>query len=151
MTNRSALVAVSAAQLAAGLAGLAVAVRRRRHFDIPFLRGHPDHVARDAWWAGTAYSAPAFMLATQAWATVRLTQGPDDAARRTLMWLGVVMTPGYLAERWSRVRLTPGRFDPLETPIVVTALSGAIALAVLARSGPATPAAPQVAGKVPRP
>ena len=150
MTNRPALVALSAAQLTAGLAGLVVAVRRRRHFDIPFLRGDPDSVARDAWWGGTAYSAPVFMLATQAWATVRLAREPDDVARRTLRGLGVVMTPGYLAERWSRVRLTPRRFDPVETPIVVTALGGAIALAVLARSGPATAVNP-AAGEERRP
>jgi hypothetical protein len=67
------------------------------------------------------------------------------------MWLGVVMTPGYLAERWSRVRLTPGRLDPIETPIVVVALGGAIALAVLARGGPATSFARQVAWEVGRP
>jgi hypothetical protein len=91
------------------------------------------------------------MLATQAWATVRLVKEPDDAACQTLMWLGVVMTPGYLAERWSRVRLTPGRLDPVETPIVVVALGGAIALAVLARRGPVTSVARQVAGEVRRP
>jgi hypothetical protein len=53
---RRALVVVSAAQLAAGLAGLAVAIHRRRHFDVwlpgravPSLRsGSPDTVPRDA-------------------------------------------------------------------------------------------------------
>ena len=57
MTARSTLVGVSAAQLATGLAGLAVALRRRRNFDVGFLRGSPDHVGRDALWGGTAYSA----------------------------------------------------------------------------------------------
>ena len=135
MTDRTPLVAVSAAQLAAGVVGLAVAVRRRRHFDIPFLRGDPDHVARDALWGGTAYSAPMFMLATQAWATARLARCPDDKARRVLTWLGIVMVPGYLLERSARQRLRPGGFDPVETPLAAVGLTGAAAMAALGRSG----------------
>ena len=37
MTYRSALAAVSTAQLAAQLAGHVVALRRGRHFDVPFM------------------------------------------------------------------------------------------------------------------
>ena len=58
MAHRPALVAVSAAQLAVGLAAQVVALRRRRHFDLPFMTGSPDHVARDSLWFGTSYSAP---------------------------------------------------------------------------------------------
>jgi len=139
MASRRALVAASAVQLAANLTGQVVALRRRRAFDIPFLRGHPDHVVRDSLWAGTSFSAPVHMLAAQTWATRRLARGPDDNARRTLMWLGVVMTPGYLAERWSRRRLTPGGAEPLETPVVVVALAGAVAMALLGRSAQPRP------------
>src|SRR5688572_27477885 len=68
MPHRTGLVAASALQLAAGLAGQVVALRRRRHYDIPFMAGSPDRVARDSWWFGTAFSAPSYMLATQTWA-----------------------------------------------------------------------------------
>ena len=131
MALRSALVAVSAAQLASGLAGQLVALRRRRNFDVGFLKGSPDHVGRDSFWAGTAYSAPSYMLAAQAWATSRLRRGPDDGARRLLGMLGVLMVPGYLMERHGRARLRPGGLDPIETPVVLTGLGLAAAMGVL--------------------
>jgi hypothetical protein len=131
MATRSTLAAVSAAQLAAGLAGQLVALRRRRNFDVGFLKGSPDHVGRDSFWAGTAYSAPVTMLATQAWATTRLRRGPDDGARRLLGMLGVMMVPGYLMERYGRAHLRPGGFDPVETPIVIAGIGLAAAMGVL--------------------
>jgi hypothetical protein len=134
MTNRRPLAAVSAAQLIAGLTGLGVALARRRHFDVGFLRGSPAAVGRDAVWAGTAYSAPAYMLAAQAWATVRLLRGgPDDGARRLLGLLGVLMVPGYLMERYGREHLR--RWDPVETPVVVTGLGLAAAMGVFGHRG----------------
>lgn len=131
MAHRSALVTVSRAQLAGGLVGLVVAVRRRRNYDVMVLRGSPDHVARDSLWFGTAYSAPAYMLALQAWATARLADGPDDGARRVLGMLGAVMVPGYLGERYGRQHLRPDGFDPVETPVVAVSLGLAAAMAVL--------------------
>ncbi|MCW2741461.1 MAG: hypothetical protein JWR45_1883 [Blastococcus sp.] len=131
MALRSALVTVSAAQLASGLAGQLVALRRRRNFDIGFLKGSPDHVGRDSLWAGTAYSAPSYMLAAQGLATSRLRRGPDDGARRLLGMLGVVMVPGYLMERSGRAHLRPGGLDPVETPIVLAGLGLAVAMGVL--------------------
>jgi hypothetical protein len=131
MAHRSALVAVSRAQLAAGLAGLAVALRRRRNYDVMVLRGSPDRVASDSLLLGTAYSAPAYMLAAQAWATARLNRQPSDGARRLLGFLGAVMVPGYLAERYGRQHLRPAGFDPVETPVVVAGLGLAVAMAVL--------------------
>jgi len=133
MAHRSVLVAVSAAQLAAGLAGQVVALRRRRHYDVPLMTGSPDRVARDSWWFGTAFSAPSYMLATQAWALARLLRGPDERARQALRLLGTGMVGGYLAERQCRRRLTPGSLDPVETPIVLAGFGGAVAMAVLAR------------------
>src|SRR5215207_10691034 len=73
MSPRRLLVAVSAVQFAANLTGQVVALRRRRHFDVPFMTGSPEHVGRDSWWFGTAYSAPSYMLAGQAYAIARLT------------------------------------------------------------------------------
>jgi hypothetical protein len=138
MTPRRALVLLSTAQLAAGLAGQLLALRRRTPFDLPFATGQPEHVGRDSWWMGTAYSAPAPMLAAQAAAIVRLAQGPSDGARRSLGGLGATMVPGYLMERAGRQRLRRSGWDAAETPIAVAGLALAMAMALLghqARSG----------------
>jgi hypothetical protein len=131
MTTRGLLVSFSAAQLAAGAAGLVVAVRRRRPYDIPFLHGRAEDVGRDSFLMGTAYSAPVPMLAAQAWAITRLARRPDDLARRALGALGAVMVAGYLMERSGRRRLTPGGADPVETPVVLAGLGLAAAMAVV--------------------
>jgi hypothetical protein len=131
MTPRRLLVVLSAAQLAAGLAGLAVAVRRRVPYDIPLMHGRPEHVGRDSLTMGTAYSAPVPMLAAQAAAVVRLATRPSDGARRTLGGLGATMVLGYLMERSDRRRLRPSGFDAVETPVAVAGLGLAAAMAVL--------------------
>jgi hypothetical protein len=135
MTGRLPLVAVSAAQLAAGLAGLAVALRRRRAYDIPFLHGSPGHVVRDSLWMGTAYSAPVPMLLAQGWSLGRLAAGSDPRAARDLAILGSLMVPGYLVERWGRASLRC--WDPVETPVVVAGTGLALAMAVLGVRGSA--------------
>jgi hypothetical protein len=131
MTTRSALVSLSSAQLAVQLAGLTVAVRRRRNFDVGFMRGGHAHVVRDALWAGTAYSAPAHLLAAQWWATARLRRQPDDGARRLLGMLGVLYVPGYLSERYVRQHLRGGGFDAVETTVAITSIGLAAAMGVL--------------------
>lgn len=129
--ERRTLVAVSAAQLAAGLAGLIVAVRRRRHYDLPLLlHGSPAHVGRDAAWMGTAYSAPAPMLGAQLWSIVRLARG-DDRAATDLAVLGALMVPGYLTERFDRQHLR--HWDPVETPVVLAGAGLAAAMVWAAR------------------
>ena len=129
MTGRLPLVAVSAAQLAAALAGLVVALVRRRAYDLPVLHGSPEHVGRDSVVMGTAYSAPVPMLAAQAWSVGRLLRGPDERAARDLAVLGSLMVPGYLLERRGRASLR--RWDPVETPVVVAGTGLALAMAVL--------------------
>ena len=137
MTGRRPLATVATAQLAAGLAGLAVALRRRRAYDVwlpggldlPCRAGSPDHVGRDELWAGTAYSAPAPMLVAQAWSVARLLRGPDPRAARDLAVLGSLMVPGYLAERWGRASLR--RWEPVETPVVAVGLGLAAAMVPL--------------------
>jgi hypothetical protein len=132
---------VSATQLAAGLTGLAVALRRRRHYDVwtprridvPLWHGSPDHVPRDAVLMGTAYSAPVPMLVAQLGSTVRLATRGDRRAVRDLTVLGGLMTGGYLVERYDRAHLR--RWDPVETPVVVAGLGLAAAMAVLGGLG----------------
>ena len=131
MSPRRLLVLVSAVQLAANLTGQVVALRRRRHFDVPFMTGSPEHVGRDSWWFGTAYSAPSYILAAQAYAIARLAAGPDDRARGMLRLIGTSVVPGYLSERFVRRVLTGRVVDPVETPIVAVGFAGAIAMAVV--------------------
>ena len=131
--SRSTLVAVASTQLAAQVAGHLVALRRRRHFDVPLLTGSPDHLVRDWLWFGTAYSAPPYLVGPEVWAVARLLRGPDERATWVLRWLGTGLTVGYLSERLARARVRPGGFDPVETPIVAAGWGGAIALAVLTR------------------
>ncbi|MGY1695668.1 MULTISPECIES: hypothetical protein [unclassified Geodermatophilus] len=133
MTHRTALAAVAATQLAAQGVGHVLALRRRRTFDVPFMAGEPEHLVRDWLWFGTAYSAPPYLLGPQLWAVGRLLRGPDDRARWVLRWLGTGLSLGYPSERWNRVRVRPGGFDPLETPAVAVGWGCAVAMAVLAR------------------
>jgi hypothetical protein len=133
MAQRTPLLAVTSAQLAAQAVGHVVALRRRRHFDVPFLTGSPEHLVRDWLWFGTAYSAPPYLLALQGWALARLLRGPDDGARWVLRRVGAGLTLGYLSERCSRVRVRPGGLDAVETPVVVVGWGCAAAMAVLAR------------------
>jgi len=131
MTRRGVLVAIASAQLAAQVAGLVVALRRGRYYDVGFMRGSPERIRRDAIWSGTAYSAPVTMLTAQLWAVRRLRSRPDDVSRRVLGLLGVLNAPGYLSERSVRAHLRPGGWDPVETPLVSTAIGLAVAMGVL--------------------
>ena len=125
------LAAVSAAQLACGLWGMAVAIRRHRAFDLPFWHGQESAVSRDSLLMGTALSAPVMMLGAQAWATAALARRPDLAAQRVLGGLGAVMAAGYLAERLVRQRLLPSGWDAAETPVVTAGMSLAVVMALL--------------------
>ena len=126
------LAAVSAVQLGAGLGGMALAVRRRRAFDIPGWRGQQSTVGRDSLLMGTALSAPAAMLVTQAAATVAVLRRPDAAApARVLGGLGTAMVAGYLLERLGRRRLRPSGWDAAESPAVIAGLGLAAAMALL--------------------
>jgi hypothetical protein len=131
MDDDRALVAVSAAQLATGVGGLALALRRRHAFDIPFWHGQPSAVGRDSLLMGTALSAPAVMLGAQAGAITALLRGPSPAARQVLGGLGAAMVAGYLAERLVRHRLAPSGWDPAESPVIVAGISLAAAMALI--------------------
>jgi hypothetical protein len=139
------LAAVSGVQLAAGVIGTAVALRRRRQYDFLFLHGRPEHVARDAVLMGTALSAPVTMLSTQTVATVVLWRAPSRWARLVVAGLGITMVSGYLGEQLVRRRLTRSGYDPVETPIVVTGLTLAVTMALIGLQSlrPEPPAPPK--------
>jgi hypothetical protein len=141
MRSRRALVAVSAAQLAAGVAGNVIAVRDHRSFDISVLgwRGDPDRVARDSWLFGTGLSAPIVMLGTQALATVLLATRPSRFAARTLGVLGSAMAGGYLVEKEFRAAMSPRGWDSTLTPISALAFALTLVMGVLGL-GPASAA-----------
>ncbi len=125
------LSAVSAAQLAVGLVGTGIAVRRHHAYDVPLLHGRPENVARDSLTMGTALSAPAVMLVTQGLAIARLVRGSSKPARLVLGGLGATMVAGYLAESHVRRRLRPSSADRFETPLAVAGIGLAAAMAAL--------------------
>jgi hypothetical protein len=131
MDDDRVLLVVSSAQLAMGAGGLALAVRRRHAFDLPFWPGQPAAVGRDALLMGTALSAPVVMLGAQAGGIAALLRGPSPAARRLLGGLGAAMVAGYLAERLVRHRLAPAGWDTTESPIIVAGISLAAAMALI--------------------
>jgi hypothetical protein len=149
MRDDRVLAAASAAQLACGLRGMALALRRRHAFDIPFWRGQETTIGRDSLLMGTALSAPMVMLSAQAGATAVLLRRPDPAAERLLGGLGAAMVAGYLAERLVRRRLLPSGWDTAESPVIVAGIGLAAAMALLglrpartwARSGGDDPSA----------
>src|SRR3954452_24689810 len=120
MPRRVALVAISTAQLAAGIAGQLVALDDRRSFDFALIgwHGRPDRVARDSWLLGTGLSAPVVMLGVQAVATGRLAARPSRSATSILEVLGGAMTCGYLVEGQFPRLLSPGGWDRRATPVV---------------------------------
>jgi hypothetical protein len=122
---------VSTAQLAAGVTGMAVAVKRRHPYNVPTMHGSPDTVARDTVLMGTAFSAPLYMLAAQGLASRRALAAPSTTAERVLGGLGLAMIAGYLGEQLVRERLRPSGYDALETPLVVAGVALSVAMARL--------------------
>jgi hypothetical protein len=131
-TNRSRLLmAVSVAQLATGVAGLVVALRRRHPYDVFWMHGRSDRIARDAILRGTALSAPVSNLLVQTVLTALVARRPSQGATRALGGLGALQVAGYLGERLVRRRLRPSGWDPVESPLVVAGIGMAGAMAVV--------------------
>ncbi len=133
MIDRRALVVVAGAQLVTQLTGLTIALRRRLAYDVKIvgMRGEPDAVGRDAWDKGTALSAPITMLSLQAVALARLATSGGALAPAVLGSLGAVNVGGYLGERIVRERLSPGGWDPVETPVAAIGLTLAATMGIL--------------------
>jgi pimeloyl-ACP methyl ester carboxylesterase len=125
------LVAVSVAQLATGVAGMVVALRRRHPFDVFWMHGRADTIARDTIVRGTALSAPVSNLLAQVALTAWVARRPTRGTARALGGLGALQVAGYLGERLVRRRLRPSGWDPVETPLVVAGIGLAGAMAAL--------------------
>ena len=124
---------MSAAQLGSSVIGMVLALRRGYSFDVTFMRGHPDNVARESILQGTALSAPATTLVAQAIATTVLARRPSIVAVRAIGVIGALDIPGYLSERLVRRRLSLAGWDTLESPLIVVEVSLAAAMPWLAR------------------
>jgi hypothetical protein len=133
MSTRPVLVAASAGQLGAGVAGHLIALRDGKFFDVALVgwHGRPDRVARDSWLLGTGLSAPVVMLTAQAAATAVLALRPSRRATRVLGVLGAAMSCGYLVEQEFRHALVPGGWDRQVTPVVVAGFALSASMAVL--------------------
>jgi len=121
----------AAAQLGAGVLGMAVALKRHHPYDFLMLHGRADKVARDSLLMGTALSAPVVMLVAQGGAVVQVLRGETQPADRVLAGLGTAMVAGYLGEALVRRRLHRSGFDRIESPLVVVGIGLAAAMAVL--------------------
>jgi hypothetical protein len=129
--SERALVGVSLAQLACGLTGTAVAIRRGHAYDVGFMRGSPERVARDSILSGTALSAPVTMLTAQAALTAVVATRGSARAATGLQLLGALMTSGYLAERLVRHRLGRRGWEPFESPLVAAGVGLSVGMSVL--------------------
>src|ERR1044072_3633240 len=94
MDGARTLAAVSAAQLACGVAGLAVGLRRRHPYDVFWMRGRPEAIRRDALFKGTALSAPVSTLATQEALTAAMARRPSRRDAQRLRVAGAAMVGG---------------------------------------------------------
>jgi hypothetical protein len=131
--RRRLLAAVSVAQLATGVAGMVVALRRRHPYDVFWMHGRADAIARDTIVKGTALSAPVSNLLAQAALTVVVARRPSRGAARALGGLGALQVAGYLGERLVRRRLRPSGWDPVETPLAAIGIGLAGAMPALGR------------------
>ena len=83
---------------------MVVTLRREHPYDVFWMHGKPEAITRDTLFKGTALSAPVSNL---------------------------LMIAGYLQERLVRQRLRPSGWDGLESPLLVTAIGLATAMALL--------------------
>jgi hypothetical protein len=125
MDRARTLAVVSAAQLAAGVAGMVVALRRVHPCDVLWMHGQPDAIARDTLFKGTPCRPRC-----PRWS-------PRRRAARGLRIVGLTMVAGYLGERLVRQRLRPAGWDALESPLIIAALGLSVGMAALSNLRPA--------------
>ena len=130
MDRRRLLAVVSLAQLATGVVGMTLGIRRSYPYDFLMLHGRSDRIARDSVLMGTAMSAPVVMLVAQGVAVGVLVQRPSTSAQRVLGALGASMVVGYLGESLIRRRLRVSDWDRVESPLAAAAIALSAAMAI---------------------
>jgi hypothetical protein len=123
------LAVASTLNLLFSVVGFRKAVQEKIPYDIGFMKGSAEHIARDQITLGSALSPPTLMMVAQAVGTVRMVKNPGPGAARLLGVLGLAMSIGFSMERvfHESVR-NPNRSN---SPIVAGAESTAIVMAVL--------------------
>jgi hypothetical protein len=102
---------------------MTLALRRGYSYDVGFMAGHPDSVARDSLFKGTAFSAPVTTLVTQSVATAVLFRRHSRVAAGALAVIGLLNVPGYGFERLVRQRLSPSGWNKLESPLIAVEIA----------------------------
>jgi hypothetical protein len=97
--DRARTLAVTA-QLGAGVAGMVVALRRVHPYDVFWMHGQPDAIARDTLFKGTALSAPVSTLVTQAALTAAIARRPSRHAARGCASSASSWWPATWASGW---------------------------------------------------
>jgi hypothetical protein len=116
---------------------MVVALRRRHPYDVFWMHGQAEKIARDTLFRGTALSAPVSNLVHQAALTVVVAARPSRRTQQALGALGALWVAGYLGERLVRQRLGPSGWEPLESPLLVVAIGLSVAMAALGLGTPA--------------
>jgi hypothetical protein len=116
---------------------MVVALRRRHPYDVFWMHGQAEEIARDTLFRGTALSAPVSNLLLQAALTAVVAAQPSRRTQQALGALGALWVAGYLGERLVRQRLGPSGWERLESPLLVVAIGLAVAMAALGLGTPA--------------
>jgi hypothetical protein len=103
---------------------MVVALRRRHPYDVFWMHGQAEEIARDTLFRGTALSAPVSNLVLQAALTAVVAARPSRRAQQALGALGTLWVAGYLGERLVRRRLGPSGWERLESPLLVVDRAG---------------------------
>jgi hypothetical protein len=117
---------------------MVVPLRRVHPYDVFWMRGQPDAIARDTLFRGTALSARCPRWVTQAALTAVMARHPSRRTARGLRIIGFTMVAGYLGERLVRQRLRPASWDALESPLIIAALGLSVGMAALGNLSPAS-------------
>jgi hypothetical protein len=97
-------------------------------YDVFWMHGQPDEIARDILFKGTALSAPVSNLLIHAAMTAVVARRPSRRAEQVLGGLGALLVAGYLGERLVRQRLRPSGWDRLESPLLIMSIALAAAM-----------------------
>lgn len=123
------LAVASTLNLLFSVVGFRKAVQEKIPYDIGFVKGSAEHIARDQVTLGSALSPPTLIMVAQAAGTARMFKNPGADAARLLGVLGLAMSVGFSMERVFHESIrNPNRST---TPIVVGGESMAIVMAVL--------------------
>jgi hypothetical protein len=114
---------------------MVVALRRRHPYDVFWMHGQAEQMARDTLFRGTALSAPVSNLVLQAALTAVVAARPSRRAQQALGALGALWVAGYLGERLVHQRLGRSGWERLESPLLVVAIGLAVAMAALGLGG----------------